>query len=256
MAVDFLKNVFVILILLILFAGCGSVGEIVEIGDTVSVNYVGTLDDGKVFDTSIREVAENPVVTKTDAFSEKSVYTPFKFEAGAGEVIPGFDAAVIGMKMGEEKDIDIPPEQGYGNWSEELTETRPRIFVVDAVETVTKNDLSEATGLTEFVVGETVPWREWRAEIVAITPDSVILKSQVTVTTINTEIGTIEIEVDTGTITQTFTPIEGATIQTQRGFGRLSTINETDFRVDYNPPLAGKTLNFKITLESIQKASK
>jgi peptidylprolyl isomerase len=80
MAVDFLKNVFVILILLILFAGCGSVGEIVEIGDTVSVNYVGTLDDGKVFDTSIREVAENPVVTKTDAFSEKSVYTPLSLK--------------------------------------------------------------------------------------------------------------------------------------------------------------------------------
>jgi FKBP-type peptidyl-prolyl cis-trans isomerase 2 len=253
--VKFLKKVYLILVLLILFAGCGSEGEIVGVGDSVNVNYVGRLEDGKVFDTSIREVAENPVVVKTDSFSEKSVYTPFKFEVGAGEAISGFDEAVIGMKTGEEKDVEIPPEKAYGNWSEELTETQPRIFIVDAVETVTKNDLTEVSGLTEFVVGETVPWREWRAEIVAITPDSVVLKSQVTVTTINTEMGTIDIEVDTGTITQTFTPIQDAIIQTPRGFGRLSIINETDFRVDYNPPLAGKTLNFKITLESIEKAS-
>jgi FKBP-type peptidyl-prolyl cis-trans isomerase 2 len=246
-----LKKISLLLIILILVAGCGSGGEIVEVDDIVSVNYVGRLEDGLVFDTSIQEVAENPIVTKTDTFSLKSVYTPFKFQVGAGEAISGFDEALIGMKTGEEKEVTIPPEKGYGNWNEELTAVLPRIFMVDAVETVSKNDLTKESGLTEFVVGETVPWREWRAEIVAINPESIVLKSQVTVTTINTEIGTIEIEVDTGTIKQTFTPAADATIRTQIGFGRLSIINETDFRVDYNPPLAGKTLNFKITLESI-----
>ncbi len=244
------------MLLLILFSGCGSGGEIAEVGDTVSVNYVGSLSDGLVFDTSIQEVAENPNVTKTDTFSPKSVYTPLNFQVGSGKVISGFDEAIIGMKTGEEKEVVIPPEKAYGDWNEELTEVMPRIFKVDAVETVSKNDLTEESGVSEFVVGETLPWREWRAEIVAVTDDSVILKSMISVSTINTEIGTIEIEVDTGTIKQTFTPKPDAAIQTQRGVGRMSIINETDFRLDYNPPLAGKTLTFIITLETIVKASK
>lgn len=251
-----MKKIFLILVLLIIFAGCGSGGDFVEVGDTVTVNYIGRLEDGLVFDTSIQEVAQNPDVAKTVSFSLKSVYTPFTFQVGAGEVITGFDEAVIGMKIGEEKDVVIPPEKGYGKWNEELTDALPRIFKVDVVESVSKNDLTEESGVAEFIVGETLPWREWRAEIVAVTSDSVILKSLVSVSTINTEMGTIEIEVDTGTITQTFTPTPDAIIRTQRGFGRMSIINDTDFMVDYNPPYAGKTLNFKITLELIEKAGK
>ncbi len=64
-------------------------------GDKVKVHYTGKLDDGTVFDSSRdRE--------------------PIEFTLGAGEVIPGFEAAVEGMQVGETKTTTIPAEEAYG----------------------------------------------------------------------------------------------------------------------------------------------
>ena len=68
---------------------------IVEKGDTVSVHYTGTFDNGTVFDSS--EGRE-----------------PLTFIAGAGQMIKGFDEAVIGMELDEEKEIHIEPADAYG----------------------------------------------------------------------------------------------------------------------------------------------
>ncbi len=80
----------------------------VKKGDTVKIEYTGTLEDGTVFDSS--EKHNHPLV----------------FEAGAGMVIPGFDNAVIGMKKGEDKEVKISPEQGYGPQRPELVRKFPR----------------------------------------------------------------------------------------------------------------------------------
>jgi len=66
-------------------------------GDTVTVNYIGTLDDGTKFDSS---------------YDRK---TPFKFLLGAGQVIKGWDMGVVGMKVGGKRELVIPPEMGYGD---------------------------------------------------------------------------------------------------------------------------------------------
>jgi len=79
----------------------------VKSGDTVKVHYTGTFDNGEVFDTS--EGAE-----------------PLVFTIGAGQVIPGFDAALLGMQLGETKKIVIPPDEAYGPREEELVQTISR----------------------------------------------------------------------------------------------------------------------------------
>jgi peptidylprolyl isomerase len=79
----------------------------VKNGDTVKVHYTGKLDNGDVFDSS--EGAE-----------------PLAFTVGAGEVIPGFDQALLGMQVGETKDVAIEPEHAYGNRIEELVQTIDR----------------------------------------------------------------------------------------------------------------------------------
>jgi len=67
----------------------------VKAGDKVSVHYTGKLETGEVFDSSVGK-------------------TPLAFTAGAGQMIKGFDNAVIGMKVGDKKTITISPAEGYG----------------------------------------------------------------------------------------------------------------------------------------------
>ena len=69
---------------------------VAKTGDTVSVYYTGTLDDGTVFDTN-----ENS--------------TPLAFILGKGTVIAGFEEALTGMAVNEIKTVKIPPEKAYGS---------------------------------------------------------------------------------------------------------------------------------------------
>mmetsp|Transcript_2029 Transcript_2029/g.4091 ORF Transcript_2029/g.4091 Transcript_2029/m.4091 type:complete len:206 (+) Transcript_2029:25-642(+) len=73
------------------------------VGDTISVHYSGFIDKssaagvkGKMFDSSIKRK------------------TPFSFRLGAGQVIKGWDQGLVGLCLGEKKDLVVPPELGYG----------------------------------------------------------------------------------------------------------------------------------------------
>jgi len=70
-------------------------------GDTVRVHYTGKLDDGTVFGSSVgRE--------------------PLEFTIGEGQIIPGFEQAVIGMNEGESKTVRVTADQAYGPRREEM----------------------------------------------------------------------------------------------------------------------------------------
>jgi peptidylprolyl isomerase len=101
MKITHLLLVCTLLITSVLIAGCGE-EQVAKAGDTVSVHYVGTLDDGSVFDSS-RDRGE-----------------PLEFTVGGGEMISGFDNAVRGMKVGEIKTVTLPPEEAYGYPSDDL----------------------------------------------------------------------------------------------------------------------------------------
>ena len=70
-------------------------------GNTVKVHYTGRLEDGAVFDSSRDR-------------------DPIEFTLGAGKVIPGFESAVSGMEVGEEKTTTIPATEAYGPRRDEL----------------------------------------------------------------------------------------------------------------------------------------
>ena len=79
-------------------------------GDTISVHYLGRYPGGKVFDTSMEKEAKS-----AGLYNPARDYKPLQVILGAGKVIQGFDEALIGMKVNEEKEVVIPPEKAYGN---------------------------------------------------------------------------------------------------------------------------------------------
>ena len=72
-------------------------GAQAKTGDTVTVNYVGALENGIKFDSSIDRG------------------TPFPFTLGENRVIKGWELGVLGMRAGEKRKLTIPPELGYGS---------------------------------------------------------------------------------------------------------------------------------------------
>jgi peptidylprolyl isomerase len=76
-------------------------------GDSVKIHYTGKLTDGTVFDSSAGR-------------------DPLGFTIGGGQVIPGFEEAVIGMSLGACKNVTIPVEKAYGPRNEELIMPFPR----------------------------------------------------------------------------------------------------------------------------------
>ena len=76
-------------------------------GDTVRINYTGTLNDGQQFDSS--EGRE-----------------PLEFVVGSGQIIKGLDAAIPGMAVGETKDVSVPCAEAYGAHNPEAKQAVPR----------------------------------------------------------------------------------------------------------------------------------
>lgn len=124
------KAVFFIAVLLLVStifgSGCtdkGSEGgdsRAVKSGDSVKVDYTGKLEDGTIFDTSREDVAKQAGI-----YVEGTEYAPLSFVVGSGQVISGFDEGVIGMKVGEEKTLTIPPDKAYGEHEEARVLTVP-----------------------------------------------------------------------------------------------------------------------------------
>jgi len=111
------NTAFLLVVPLLLISGC--VGQVnptaaaVKTGDTISVYYTLVVD-GNVVDSNVG----------------KDVFT---FTVGSGQVIPGFDNGVLGMKTGEEKTFTVSPADGYGETGTHPLAGKTLIFTVKVV---------------------------------------------------------------------------------------------------------------------------
>ena len=136
-------------------------------GNTVEVNYIGTFEDGTKFDSSF---------DRGETLS---------FEVGSGQMISGFDAAVVGMSVGETKNITLSPQDAYGDHDAEAVVFYPRDMF----------------------------------------PDDVQLNPGVTITG-----------------------------ESQEGYplmAKVVSVEEERVELDFNHPMAGKTLNFQVDLVNL-----
>jgi FKBP-type peptidyl-prolyl cis-trans isomerase 2 len=169
-----LKNKFIRVILNVLLVSHNYRRKLkmaVENGNKIKVEYTGTFDDGTVFDSSEKHGQ------------------PLEFEVGAGMVIKGFDDAVIGMEVGDEKEVKIEAKDAYGEPNDQMKQKVPK----DQLPKDQKPEVGMVLGVS--------------------TPDGKQFPAKI-------------IEVNDDTIT-----------------------------IDLNHPLAGKNLNFKLKLVSIEESS-
>jgi FKBP-type peptidyl-prolyl cis-trans isomerase 2 len=148
-----------------------------EAGDFVQVDYVGRIkDSGEIFDLTNEELAK-----KENIYNPKVAYKPVVLILGADFIIKGLDEALRGMKPGEKKNVDIPPEKAFGDKKEELVQT--------------------------------VPASKFKGQ---------------------------EME-----------PYPGAVISVGNMRGRIVSVDGGRIRIDFNHPLAGKTLEYELELKSV-----
>lgn len=116
-------------------------------GQFVKVHYTGKLDNGDVFDSSEGKDGE-----------------PLVFQVGMGMVVPGFDNAVLGMELNEEKNVHLDVKDAYGERQEDLVKEVPRKHF-------------KADGLKEGmnIVLSTGDGHQFPAHVVKISKDTITL---------------------------------------------------------------------------------
>jgi FKBP-type peptidyl-prolyl cis-trans isomerase 2 len=118
-------------------------------GDKIKVEYEGKLEDGSIFDSS----------------SHGDHSHPLEFEVGKGMVIKGFDVAVVGMEINEEKEFTLKPEEAYGEPNEKAVQKIPRDKL--------PKDQEPTIGM---MVGMSTPdGKQMPAKIIGVTDDEVTL---------------------------------------------------------------------------------
>ena len=121
--------------------------SLIKEGHNVKVHYKGTLTDGTEFDNS------------------KNRGTPLEFRVGSGQVIKGFDKAVLGLGLGEVKTFTLTPEDAYGDVNPDAIHEAPRSAFPPG--------FNFEVGTT--VQGQTATGQPMVAKIISETDDGVIL---------------------------------------------------------------------------------
>ena len=98
----------------------------------VTVHYIGTLADGSVFDSS------------------RERNTPFAFTTGTGQVVPGFNNAVVGMTVGETKTSTLPAAEAYGPVNDNAFQVVPKSAFEEGFEFTQGKPVSGAQGDQQF----------------------------------------------------------------------------------------------------------
>ena len=93
----------------LMLSACSGVAATAKEGDTVKVEYTGTLDNGTIFDSSVNESFGHP--------------DPLQFTIGDGKYLEDFEMAVVNMKINETKNIAIPFDRAYGAHNNNQTVT-------------------------------------------------------------------------------------------------------------------------------------
>lgn len=259
--------------------------KIVEVGDEAAFDYTLRVEgEERVFDTTIQDVA-----IVENVFDPKKNYTPLKAVVGPGnnDLLPAFDAALAGMSEGEEKNLTLPPEQAYGQPKENLTRSIELFYAIPRMQEKPLDEFEAKYGNAKE--NESVNIGFWKVFILNISNDTVIFRNDARegqafsilyftiplnptntsvlylehapakITSVSEDTFTYKLNVDKGekyVVRRPVVDAETGEIALDNPLPvTISGVNETHATIDFNHPLAGKTLEFQIFMRSITKRS-
>ena len=262
-----MKKILILLFIALFFSGC--LGETTvpdegvppvetistehpRLGDVVSINYV-MRTEGRVIDTTYEDVAKSSPDASLIASAHPFGFEPLTFSLGSAYVNPEFSTALEDMRVGEKKTFTWPPEKTmWGIRSEERVQLVQRFSTAPRKEAIPTPLFQQAFGI-EPATGKEIQLDYWNSTITETNPEVTVLTHR-PVNNSNFQFpgGNITIVFNEDIITMEFVPKLNSTSITSDGrFVTIVFSNETHMVVDYNPPLAGKTLEVEITLVKV-----
>jgi len=248
--------------------------DVAESGDAVQLDYIGYFDDGRVFDTSVWDVAtDNATYAKSPGFSirTRAQYAPLDFFVDGGTVIQGFNNAALGMRVGQSRTVNVPPDQGYGLGDPALRRTRDLVEEIPLTAQLSLSDfaslyLTEAAPLS----GSSLPNPIWGWNVtVLVSGDLVTVRQAPVPGSVVRPYGRWEARVelvddaaDAGVgvvrVRHLLTADAGGALGASE-YGSKFVIRSVDeaagtWLQDFNSETTGVPLNFQVTLVSLTKA--
>jgi FKBP-type peptidyl-prolyl cis-trans isomerase 2 len=227
-------------------------GEEVRSGDLVTLNYTVTLEDGSLVATTRESAARDQAVKKVSWYRDEPAYAAVEAVAGRQEIMPGLGEALVGMKQGEKKRITLTPEQAFGmpdpakSQQMPCSQTFPRVIRMPADEYVKR--FSGFPMVNKEV--ELLPY--FKSRVTEVTERDVALEYLVSDgASFGDSFGTVSVAVVGDRITTTLKPQVGAPFPLKDGFGIVSATDGLTFTVDFNHPLAGKSIVLELETVSI-----
>ncbi|MBT8490596.1 MAG: FKBP-type peptidyl-prolyl cis-trans isomerase [Deltaproteobacteria bacterium] len=234
----------------------GEILDSVVEGDLVTIRYTARLENGTLLYTTLSDVADDPQTSKNAWYIRHEYFGAEQIVAGGGNVLPGLGRSIIGMKKGEKATVAIPPEYAFGLYDQQIVVHIHRVKILPRIVSIPRNKFIELFSI-EPVVGDDVylvPY--FTSRIITATGSEVTLESAVVDDRVfKEEYGTTEIRDDGENIIIRLIPKIGTPFTIQNTTGRITGVDDHSFTVDFNHPLAGKTIVVDFEVLSITEAS-
>lgn len=225
-------------------------------GDLVLVNYVLSLEDGRLVKTNCADVANDKGRARWDGYRDDGRPAPLEVVTGDSLETPGIADAVSGMAAGDKKHLVIPPEKAFGETDPAKKATLPcvksypRTIRLSAEDYVKRFNGFPAKGkevqISPYFSGKVAEVGEHEVTIELAVKDGGRFEE---------DFGTVSTGVKGEEVTLTLTPRIGAPFEIQSREGRVVATDGDTFTVDFNHPLAGKPLVLDLEVVSVTKAS-
>ncbi len=234
----------------------GSAGQKVEAEDLVTIDYAVFTAEGKLVYSTRAEEARGSKIPRAAGYREPPSLTPEEVTAGKAARIPGVGESLVGMALGEQMSVMLPPDRAFGPTNPKLIKTFPTVKTVDKVFRISPEDYAGQFHAfpSEGREIRISPYLKARVRHIADTYAEVEVTNNDT-EHFDEEFGPVEARREGDRFKVTLSPKIGASFRTATEEGRIIAADSASFTVDSNNPLAGKSLVAEIRVLKVIRAS-